>query len=282
MVGGGLKTNALSNVINRIGDVTIIPRKGNLDSSIFNDAKNSLNCNNPSPALGGGPGDSPQDIRLNTTAQFAAQKRTVTKEDYIFRALSMPSKFGNIAKAYITQDNQISLETNKRIANPNALNLYVLGFDLRKNLTTLPEAAKINLATYMEQFRMLTDAINIKDASVLNFQVEFDLQVRPGFNSDTVLLRSINALKRFFNIDNWQINQPLIVGDVSSILFSIEGVQNVSNIIFTNKFGLNSGYSQFKYNFEAATRKGIIYPPVDPSIFELKYPNADIIGRITR
>ena len=126
MVGGGLKTNALSNVINRIGDVTIIPRKGNLDSSIFNDAKNSLNCNNPSPALGGGPGDSPQDIRLNTTAQFAAQKRTVTKEDYIFRALSMPSKFGNIAKAYITQDNQISLETNKRIANPNALNLYVL------------------------------------------------------------------------------------------------------------------------------------------------------------
>ena len=64
--------------------------------------------------------------------------------------------------------------------------------------------------------------------------------------------------------------------------FSIEGVQNVSNIVFTNKFGLNSGYSQFKYNFEAATRKGIIYPPVDPSIFELKYPNSDIIGRITR
>ena len=282
MVGGGLKANTLSNVINRIGNVTIVPRKGNLDSSTFNDAKNSLECNNPRPALGGGPGDSPQDIRLNTTAQFAAQKRTVTKEDYIFRALSMPSKFGNIAKAYITQDNQISLETNKRIANPNALNLYVLGFDLRKNLTTLPEAAKINLATYMEQFRMLTDAINIKDASTLNFQVEFDLQVRPGFNSDTVLIRSINALRNFFNIDNWQINQPLIIGDVSSILFGVEGVQNVSNIVFSNKFGLNSGYSQFKYNFEAATRKGIIYPPVDPAIFELKYPNTDIIGRITR
>ena len=265
-----------------MGKVTIRPRKGNLDASLFTDAKDSLACNNPNPALGGGPGDSPQDIRLNTTAQFAAQKRTVTKEEYIFRALSKPSKFGNIAKAYIAQDNQISLETNKRIANPNALNLYVLGFDLRKNLTTLPEAAKINLATYMEQFRMLTDAINIKDASILNFQVEFDIQIRPGFNSDTVLLRSINSLKRFFNIDNWQINQPLIIGDVSSILFGIEGVQNVSNIIFSNKFGLNSGYSQFKYNFEAATRKGIIYPPVDPALFELKYPNTDIIGRITR
>ena len=280
LIGGGLKSNAASNVINRIGNVVIIPRKGGLDSSTLNDAKNSLECNNPKPALGGGPGDSAQDIRLNTVAQFAAQKRTVTREDYIFRTLSMPSQFGNIAKAYITQDNQISLETNKRIANPNALNLYVLGFNLDKQLETLPEAAKTNLATYIEQFRMLTDAINIKNASILNFQLEFDISVKPGFNNEQTLLRCINVLKNLFNIDNQQINQPLIEGDVSSLLFGVEGVQNVNRIEFINKFGGN--YSQFKYNFEAAKRKGIIYPPVDPSIFELKYPNTDIIGRVNR
>jgi len=213
-------------------------------------------------------------------AQFAAQKRTVTKEDYIFRTLSMPPKFGNIAKAYIAQDNQISLETNKRIANPNALNLYVLGYDINRQLVELPNTAKFNLATYLEQYRMLTDSINIKNASVLNFQIEFDVTVRAGFNNDQVLFRCVNALKRTFNIDNQQINQPIIEGDASNVLFNVEGVQNVSRIEFINKYGGN--YSQFKYNFEAARRKGIIYPPVDPSIFELKYPNTDIIGRVTK
>ncbi len=280
MVGGGLKANAPSNTINRVGNVVVSPRVGGLNSTLLTDAKNSLQCNNPNPALGGGPGDSPQDIRLNTVAQFATQKRTVTKEDYIFRTLSMPSQLGNIAKAYITQDNQISLETSKRIANPNALNLYVLGFNLNKQLEILPEAAKINLATYIEQYRMLTDAINIKDASILNFQVEFNISVKPGFNNEQTLLSCINTLKRFFSIDNLQINQPIIEGDVSSILYGIEGVQNVTKLEFVNKFG--GIYSQFKYNFVAAKRNGIIYPPVDPSIFELKYPNNDLIGRVNR
>ena len=280
LVGGGITSNAPSNVINRIGNVVIIPRQGGLNSTVFDDAKDSLACNNPKPALGGGPGDTAQDIRLNTMAQFAAQKRTVTKEDYIFRTLSLPPQFGNIAKAYITQDNQISLETSKRIANPNALNLYVLGYNLNKQLEILPEAAKINLATYLEQFRMLTDAINIKNASILNFQVEFDITVSPGSNNEQTLLRCINTLKNYFSIDNQQINQPLIAGDVSSVLFGVEGVQNVTRVEFINKHGGN--YSQFKYNFEAATRKGIIYPPVDPSIFELKFSNNDIIGRVNR
>ena len=194
----------------------------------------------------------------------------------------MPVQFGNIAKAYIIQDNQISLETNKRIANPNALNLYVLGFDFNKKLETLPTAAKTNLATYLEQYRMLTDAINIKNASVLNFNIEFNISVKKGFNNDSVLIRCINRLKDFFNIDNWQINQPIIKGDINNILYNINGVQNVDQIIINNKHGINDGYSQFKYNFEAATRNNIIYPPVDPAIFELKYPNSDIIGRVTR
>jgi len=282
LVGGGIQANTNSNVINRIGNVIITPRQGNLDSSTFTAATDSLACTNPKPALGGGPGDSTQDIRLNTMAQFAAQKRTVTKEDYIFRTLSMPVQFGNVAKAYIAQDNQISLETNKRIANPNALNLYTLGFDFNKKLEILPDVAKINLATYLEQYRMLTDAINIKNASILNFNVEFNISVKKGFNNDSVLIRCINGLKNFFNIDNWQINQPIIKGDINNLLYNIDGVQNVDQILFTNKHGINDGYSQFKYNFEAATRNNIIYPPVDPSIFELKYPDSDIIGRVTR
>jgi hypothetical protein len=193
----------------------------------------------------------------------------------------MPPQFGKVAKAYIAQDTQISLDTNKRISNPNALNLYTLGFDLNRKLTTLSEAAKINLATYLEQFRMLTDSINIKEASIINFRVKYDIVVRRGFSNDQVLLDCTNDLISFFNIDNWQINQPINIGDVTGRLYNINGVQSVNNIIFENIFGENSGYSKFKYNFITATQNNIIYPSLDPSIFELKYPTTDIIGRVT-
>lgn len=281
LVGGGINSNQNANTINRVNSITVVPRKGNLNSGLLNTIKNTITSNNPQPATGGGPGDSLQDIRLNAISNFSAQQRTVTREDYIFRALAMPPQFGKIAKAYILQDTQISLDTNKRISNPNALNLYTLGLNTRRNLSPLSEAAKINLATYLEQYRMLTDSINIKEASIINFKVEFDITVRSGYSNDRVLLSCINNLRSFFNIDNWQINQPINIGDVTGRLYNINGVQNVNNITFENKFGVASGYSKFKYDFDAATQNNIIYPSLDPSIFELKYPTTDIIGRVT-
>jgi len=281
LVGGGINSNVNSNTITRIGNVITTPRIGGLNSGLLTAAADSIACNNPGPATGGGPGDTAEDIRLNAIANFSSQQRTVTKEDYLFRCLAMPPQFGSVAKAYIAQDTQISLDTNRRVTNPNALNLYILGYDINKNLVNLNEAAKINLATYLEQYRMLTDAINIKNASVINFKVEFDISVRSGFSNDNVLLESINALQNYFNVDNWQINQPIIKGDITGILYNIEGVLNVKNIIIENKFGENLGYSKFKYNFDTATRNNTIYPSLDPSIFELKYPNTDIVGRVT-
>ena len=193
----------------------------------------------------------------------------------------MPPQFGKVAKAYLTQDTQISLDTNKRISNPNALNLYTLGYDYTKKLSPLSTAAKINLSTYLEQYRMLTDAINIKEASIINFKLEFDITVKSGYSNDRTLLAALSALKIFFNINNWQINQPINKGDITGLLYNIEGIQTVNNLVFTNLFGEISGYSKFKYNFEAATRNNNIYPSLDPSIFELKYPNTDLIGRVT-
>jgi hypothetical protein len=281
LVGGGINSNANANIINRIGTITTKPTKGGLNSGILNTAVDSIACNNPKPAMGGGSGDSAQDIRLNAIANFSAQKRTVTKEDYIFRTLAMPPQFGKVAKAYIAQDTQISLDTNKRISNPNALNLYTLGYNYDRKLTTLSYAAKVNLATYLEQYRMLTDSINIKEASVINFKVEFDITVKGGYSNDRVLLSCISSLRSLFRIDNWQINEPINIGDITGRLYNINGVQTVNDLTFTNLFGENSGYSKFKYNFDTATRNNTIYPSLDPSIFELKYPDTDIIGRVT-
>jgi len=282
IVGGGLESNVQSNTINEI-DTLISVNKPNLNNNLLNYVKSSVASNNPEPATGGGAGDSIEDIRLNAMANFSAQQRTVTKDDYIIRTLSLPSKFGRIAKAYITQDDQTSilLTESNNIPNPLALNLYTLGYNQNKNLSTLNTATKTNLATYLEQYRMLTDAINIKDAFVINFKLDFEITAFKNYNNENVILDCISELKDYFLIDKWQVNQPIIISEISNLLAGITGVQTVEKVTLENKNGLSLGYSQYKYDFVGATRKGVIYPSMDPSIFELKYPNQDINGRVT-
>ena len=280
--GGGLLANVPSNTITEKNQL-IITNRPNLNTGLLNFVKASLSSNNPEAAVGGGTGDTVEEIRMNTMANFSTQQRTVTKEDYLIRTLSMPSKFGRIAKAYITQDDQISPLTTEpnRIPNPLALNLYTLGYDLNKKLTTLNAATKTNLSTYLEQFRMLTDAINIKDAFVINFAVEFEITSFKTYNNQEVLLNCITELKDYFKVDKWQVTQPIIISEIKNLLGGTLGVQTVEDVKILNRSGTSLGYSQYKYDFESATKKGVIYPSLDPSIFELKYPNNDIKGRVT-
>ena len=275
--GGGLNSNVPSNTITRTG--TLSTRANNAGQSV-SDQISSLAVTNPNPASGGGPGDTNDDIRLNAAAKFNAQQRAVTKEDYLFRSLVIPPKFGKVAKAYLIKDDQISIETSRRIANPNGLNLYTLGYNSSKQLTNLSVAAKENLATYLEQYRMLTDAINIKNAFVINIDVEFEITTFKNFNNGEVVTNCINELKKFFNIDRWQINQPIIINEIFNVLGTVDGVASIGSVNVNNKFSEVLGYSKYKYDIEQATVNGIIYPSLDPSIFEVKYPNTDIKGRV--
>ena len=275
--GGGLSSNVPSNTITRTGTLSTIAN--NAGQSI-SDQISSLAVTNPNPSSGGGPGDTNDDIRLNAAANFNAQQRAVTKEDYLFRALVMPPKFGKVAKAYLIKDDQISIETSRRIANPNGLNLYTLGYNSSKQLTDLSVAAKENLATYLEQYRMLTDAINIKNAFVINIEIDFEISTFKNFNNGEVVTNCINELKKFFNIDRWQINQPIIINEIFSTLGNVDGVATIGSININNKFGEILGYSKYKYDINQATVNGIIYPSIDPSIFEVKFPNTDIKGRV--
>ena len=282
IVGGGINSNVNANTITEI-DTLFTSNNLNLNDSLQRFVRASIAVNNPEAAKGGGSGDSIEEIRENTIAQFATQQRTVTKEDYIIRTLSMPSKFGRVAKAYIVQDDQISPLTNEfnRIRNPLALNLYTLGFNNTKKLTNLNSATKTNLQTYLEQFRMLTDAINIKNAFVINFSLDFEITVFKNYNNDEIILNCISELQDYFDIDKWQINQPIIIAEVSNLISNVVGVQSLEKLTFNNKSGTALGYSQYKYDFEGATKNGVIYPSLDPSIFEVKYLNTDIKGRVT-
>ncbi len=282
LVGGGLEANVASNTVTGVGTLGITP-KPNLADGLFNFVKTSVAVTNPEPARGGGSGDTLEEIRMNAMASYATQNRTVTKNDYVIRTLSLPPRFGSIAKAYITQDDQITPYTNEpnRIPNPLALNLYVLGYNSTKKLTDLNTATKTNLSTYLEEYRMLTDAINIKNAYVINFGVDFEITTFKNFNNQATLLQCISELQNYFKIDTWQINQPIIISEIENLIGGVQGVQTVELVELKNLNSEDLGYSKYRYDFKGATKKGVIYPSMDPSIFELKYPNQDINGRVT-
>jgi len=285
LVGGGVSSNVPSNSINIIESIDTTETSLPIATTALNNAiLQSVSIDNMEAASGGRNEETIEEIRQNTLAQFSSQNRAVTREDYIMRVYSMPSTFGSAAKAYITPDEQQNIGTSDladTVANPLALNLYVLGYDNNKNCNKLNGAVKENVKTYLSQYRMLTDSINIRDAYIINIGVKFDIIPLPNYNANEVLLKSIQTVKDYFNIDRWQIAQPIVVSDVYNILFNVDGVQSVSTLKVTNLNDSALGYSNVVYDVNAATRSGIIYPSLDPAIFEVKYPNIDIQGRIT-
>ena len=283
LVGGGITSNVPSNDLTSIDTSGIFFKNGNpglLASTILN----SVVSTNPIPSTGGRSGDEIEEIRNNALFSYSAQNRAVTKDDYIIRTLSLPSEYGNISKVYITQDFERSntLETISTTRNPLALDLYTLAYNSDKQLILPNNTLKGNLVTYLNQYRMVTDAINIKDAFYINIGINFDISVASGYSNKEVITGCIDVIKDHFNIEKWQINQPIIISDLSSKLLSnVKGLKSLIKIEIINKYD-DTGvtYSKYGYDIPGATKNGNIYPSLDPSIFELRYPNTDIQGRV--
>ncbi len=284
LVGGGISSNVPSATITEVINVNIQTQSLPSTTPVLNQQIiNSLAVNNPIAASGGKSGESVDEIRQNTLAQFTSQNRAVTREDYIVRAYAMPPAYGSVAKVFITPDEQNNIgttELNDTVANPLAMNMYILGYDNNKNVTVVNRAVKENLKVYLDTYRMLTDSINLRDAYIVNIGVDFDIITLPSYNANEVLLRSIDAMKSYFNIDKWQINQPININEIYNELLKVDGVQTVTKVAINNKNDSYSGYSDVSYDIIGAIRNGIVYPSLDPCIFEVKYPNIDIKGRI--
>jgi len=282
-IGNGISDNVLANTLtNNVFTEYESDINSTNNASTVNFIKSTIAVNNPEPAIGAKTADTLQDIKNNALANFATQNRLVTRDDYIIRAYSMPSKFGSVAKAYIVPDDQLSQKDfeETRIANPLAMNLYVLGFNQNKQLVVLNNAIKENLKTYLGHYRILTDAINIKDAFIINVGIDFEITVLPNYNSNEVLLNCISEVRAYFNVDSWQINQPIIKSQVTNLIGRVKGVQSVINLSFSNLYDTALNYSGNVYDLSSATKNGVIYPSLDPSIFEVKFPNQDIRGRV--
>ncbi|MCA9749570.1 MAG: hypothetical protein KC414_10725, partial [Romboutsia sp.] len=273
LTGGGVSSNVSSNTLNTIISTPVFLTTG-LNSSTANVVFNSTTCNNVKAASGGKDGDTLEEIRQNSTSNFGSQLRTVTPEDYLIRSLSMPPQYGVIAKSYIEPTRASNLSQGET----NSLDLYVLSYDINKNLTLASNTLKQNLKTYLSQFRGINDPIKIKDAFIINIGLTFDIIVLPGYNNNDILTKCISAIQDYFDIDKWRINQPIYLRDIEILLDKIEGVQLVKQIEINNKN--STGYSRFEYDIKGATRNKVVYPSVDPMIFEIKYKNTDILGRV--
>jgi hypothetical protein len=283
VVSNGISENVAANTITQLDTISYNDNINTTNNAMMvNFVKTTVAVNNPAPSSGAKSAESVIDIKNNAMAYFATQNRLVTREDYVVRTYSMPAKFGAVAKVYIVPDDQISQKETleSRIANPLAMNLYVLGYDSGKHLTELNQAVKENLKTYLSYYRILTDAVNIKDAFIINIGVDFEITVLPNYNSNEILLKCNSAIIEYFNIDRWQINQTIVKSDITTLIANIKGVQSVVGVNFINLYDSDFGYSGNIYDIAGATRNGIIYPSLDPSIFEVKFPTQDIRGRV--
>lgn len=279
LVGGGIQSNVAANTITGMSVLTATAKNATSDA-LFTVIKNSLACTNIEPATGGRSSETLEEIRQNSLATIPTQNRTVTLDDYAIRAYSMPSNLGGVAKVFVTQDSSLNVhDLRNKLYNPLALNFYCLGYDSNKNLISLNSAAKENLKIYLSEYKMLTDAINIKDAYIINFGITFEVVCLSNYNANDVLLNVMNSLRSYFDINNWQINEPIFRSKVYGIILGTAGVQSLNKLEFANLYGESKGYSSNYYDLKAAERNGIIYPSLDPCIFEIKYPNTDIVGR---
>lgn len=284
IVGGGLKSNVPAETLTQstllnLQKATSGDRLDLDDLYLQRYNVEGLTFTNPAPAYGGRNGDTLEEVRENAIRSFAEQKRVVTLKDFNVRALSMPQKFGAISKVYAVNEPLTDVQESALLRNPLAITLYVLSLDAKGHLTPASELIKENLRQYLSEYMMITDAIDLKDAFIINVGFNYDVVLRPGFQSRDVLLRCNEAIQEYMKVENRAINEPINLSDLYTILDKVEGVQTVKNIEVKNLTTEDGDYSKYSYGISSATRNNVIYPSFDPCIFELKFPEVDILGR---
>jgi hypothetical protein len=275
LVGGGAKSNVLANELTVVSNVNAV--------GINTSQISTVATNNPTAAEGGGDGDSVDELRNNIANEFLTQDRAVTQNDYLSKVMAMPSKYGKISKAYITKDDAtFSNYIKGDLSNKDQalVTMYLLSLDNNGHMAIPTNALFKNIQTYLSEYRMMTDAINLKSAYIVNIGCNFDITIRPNYIGQDVIARCITELKNYFNISNWQINEPIVLNDIYVLLDKIDGVQTVRDVTITNFNNVNAGYSKYVYDIAGATIQDIVYPSLDPCIFEVKFPDIDIQGRV--
>lgn len=266
--GGGLRHNVAATNINTLNALRMT-FPGNISATLASQIRQSVSVINPGAASGGEDPLTLDELRAKIPASRNAQGRIVTTQDLLSRVYTMPSNFGRVFRAGVRSNPQ----------NPLATQLFIISRDSKNQLIVSPDALKLNLRTFLNEFRMISDAIDILDAPVVNLGIDFKIAAEPNGTKNIILQDILAKLKRYFNIKNFQIDQPIRVDDIHNIIYNAPGVAAVIDLRFKNITGsiVDRVYSDVKFDVVSRTKKRMIIPPPG-GIFEIRFPDFDIFG----
>lgn len=267
--GGGLLHNVSAGSIRTVSQAVLNFPK-NPAPVLQAQIRNGLEVYNPDQASGGEDALSADELLALVPTLRSSQERIVTKEDLLARVYTMPSNFGRVFRASVTNNPN----------NPLASRLFVISRLPDGRLIPSTDTLKINLKRYLNSYRMISDAIDILDAEVINLEIYFKIVSDPRYNKTLLIKSIIDSLQTQMDIKNFHIGQPIIKSDLVATIYSHEGVVGVESVTIRNLYGTvnNRQYSTSVFDVRANTRNQIIYPP-QGAIFELRYPDVNIIGK---
>ena len=267
--GGGLNHNVDANQIQTARTLNVF-FPGNPTPQVAGRIKSTIEVNNKIRAGGGEDAPTVDELKALIPSVRNSQERIVTREDLLARVYTIPSNFGRVFRAAIRSNPH----------NPLATQLYITSRDANNRLITSPDTLKQNLVKYLNPYRMISDAIDIMDARIVNLKFSFDVLIDPALNRAVVLQNVLTKLQRYFDISNFHIDQPIVKSDLSNLIFQVPGIISINDMRFDNVTGVvnNRQYSQVTFDVGSATRLGLIFPPTG-GIFEIRYPDVDIVGK---
>ena len=244
--------------------------RNSLSTTSVSEVITSIEVSNEEPIVGDVTNPTSSEIKRRIFDTFPTQNRAVTQADYENMIYRMPSKFGSIKRCSAQRD------PDSRRRN---INIYVISEDNFNNLTLTNNTIKNNLKTWMNNYRMLSDTIDVLDAFIINYGIEF--VVRPSIGADrfTLVDECINILRDKYTNEKLFIGEHIDVADIYTTLSGVEGVLSVSNIKIVNKNGSNYSSTQFDINENTSPDGSSIIVPRN-AVAELKFPTVDIVGKI--
>tara|TARA_B100001123_G_scaffold449177_1_gene613414 strand:- start:2492 stop:4291 length:1800 start_codon:yes stop_codon:yes gene_type:complete len=242
-----------------------------LSQTKINDVRSSLEVNNNESIVGDITLPSSDEVKIRSQANFATQNRAVTKQDYISVVYNMPPKFGSIKRASISEDTESYNQRN--------LNLYIISEDSNEKLVQTNNTIKQNLKTWLNQYKMINDTVDILNAKIVNFGVKYTAKAMPDVNKYLVLDDANRAIRDFFADRFLEIGEPILITDIFGVLKNVGTVLDVTDVELYIQTGGDYADPPFTID-EFLSADGTVIAPSNDVIFELKYPNKDIIGTI--
>jgi hypothetical protein len=266
-IGGGKDSNLGVNIITSIDNVEFNINGPN--NAINSQVELSLRVNNVTAAVGGADQPTIEEIRNMISYNFAAQNRAVTLNDYKSLIETMPSTYGAPAKVNVMEED-------------NKVRVKLLSYDDQGNLTdVISNTLKNNILSYLSEYRMINDYIEIANGQVIDLGLDIDLMIDKNENPTDVIKQVIQTSTLFFAIDKRKMGDPLFIGDLMREIGAIAGVVNVVEVKVFNKIGGNYSSSEVSQSYKDSTTKEI--QQIDMTvfmqsnqIFQIRFPNSDI------